>query len=558
MRCRPAAARLLAVLVLLPLLAACEDLGDSPPVTIGGERLSIGDLRAIYADLPPADRPRLGTRAQRTAFVEGVVDRTLLRERGREIAEENPELLGRLEYAREETLIRRLRTLESGDDSPTAEDIERAHGILANEYLVERFFFADSAAAAAAHARVTAGEALRDAALAENGVYAGVPIWLKWSPFPDSLLDALPGLEPGDMPAPIVDGPRRALIEVLERREVPETSLEDVRDQIVRGLRNRQRAERLQEFLDGLRDAADIVIREEAVEDLVERTRRSILEGGRTLQHPGWALPDIDDAGRTVAEWSGGRLTAGEYRSALESMVSLQRPHLNLHDEVRDVCRRAVDRGLLLAEASRRDLAAEWWTARALERLERGRFLQIAVERIESEAEMNPTAADSAASLLHSTQPELFRSQAKARIVRFEFTNREAADDEARRIRAAGGAMERIAEILASKSVLAGSYRIVDVVADELGSPAAHEFVFLSEPGRLSAPLEFFGQWVLIEVQKVDPAYVLSAEEVLADVRARLSGGGEREALERWLAERKQAVGVAIDEQALNALAPGA
>lgn len=545
------------VLPLAVLAAACAELGEHDVVTVGRETLSLRDLRREYAELPPAERRGLATRPGRRAFVDATVDRKLLAAYGRELAREDPEALASLERQRAELLVRRLRTLEAGEQGVDPALRDEALARMAELHLAERAWFASREAAEAARAAAVRGAAFAQAAEDARGVAAESPEWMRWSPSPDPVSDAVSGTRPGEISEPVADAGRWVLVHVLERRAEPDTAGEAVADAVARGLRARRAAERVEAMTVRLREDAGLRVPDEGIALLVRRTAEAILDGNAGSLDREWAVPRPapDEEDVTVAEWSGGRWTARDYAKEIERWIPLQRPQLHLAAEIRSAVDWMADQHIQVAEAERRGLEQEWWARRSLDRLEQARLVQLAVDRIDSSSP-DLAEADSVAALLHSSQPELFRRETRARVLRIELTDPAVARAERDRVVAAGGGRARIQAILESEAAAVGTCRVLLLSRSEIGDPQVAATLFDGPAGVLAGPVELSGLWVLMETWALLPAHQLTAEEILVEVRQRMRRG-DRAAVERWLAERREQVGVLVDEQALDQLAPG-
>lgn len=525
---------------------------------VGRDKLTLRDLRRDYAELAPAERHSLGTRAARLAFVDATVDRKLLDDYGHELARRDPDALEGVHRQRSDVLVRRLRTLAGGERSVDSTDVDRAAVRIAEEHLLETARFATREAAEEARAKVEAGAPLDEAAREVNGLPGGAPQWVRWSPFPGAVIDTAAELPVGRISEPLADGTTWVLERVLQRRSTP--APEDWNhDAIARGVRARQVAGRVDALTRKLREDADIRYSDETIALLARRTEEAILDGEAGSLDADWAIPRLSDDERdlTVAEWKGGgRWTAGGYVDEIARWIPLQRPQLYLEAGVRAACEQVVDGRILLAEAERRGLESEWWTHRSLERLEEARYVQVALDQINSGAP-DLAEADSVAALLHSSQPELFHRAPRARVFRIELPTEEAARAERNRIREAGGVRARFREILESKAVAAGTYRVLSVARGDMNAPATEAKLFDEPVGTLVGPVEQSGVWVLLETLARFPERELTADEVLVEVRQRMRRGNDKATIDAWLAARRKQVGVTVDEQTLDRLAPG-
>lgn len=545
----------------LLLFASCSPLGDHAVVTIGSEKLTLKDLRREYADLPQPERPRLDTAEGRAALVERITRSRLLADHGRSLSAESPELRPELERERRATLVRRLITLEGGDPTPTEAEIEEAHERLRHRWRVERAWFPDGAAARAARGSIRDGVAFDEAVSVHGGITAGVAEWIEWTPFPDALADAVLPLGPGEVSEPFEEGARHVLAHVREHEEQDLPPLEDARLRITRGLRLRAQTQRVEALAQRLREEAGLRIDDEAIELLAGRTAEAILAPDLTEHDRSWAVPRFAPAerARVVAEWSGREpWTAADYAEELAAMIPTQRPRLALVPEIRALCLQVATSDLLFREALRRSLEEDWWIRQALRRLEQERFAQVAVERIEREVSLSPAFVDSVTAALQVSQPGLFQGSPRARTLRVELATREGALFELQRMEEAGDPGRWLSRLLGGEIRMAGTYHVSWLTPEGIDMPEVAERIFGAGPGALAGPVEFGGRWMLIACLDLRPARPLSEPEARSFVAERLLGGRDPGAVERWLEARREEVGVFVDEEALDGLAPGA
>ncbi|HMB70964.1 MAG TPA: peptidylprolyl isomerase, partial [bacterium] len=511
------------------LATACAELSDPAVVTVGREKLSLRDLRKEYAELAPAERRGLATRSARLAFVDATVDRKLLADYGRRLADEDPTLLDGVERQLAEILVRRLRTLETGEPAQDPDGQRAALERLAWEYLAERAWFATRESAEAARAAILTGETFPAAAAGARGAATSAPEWMNWTPYPDPVADAVADAPVGAVSEPLADGARWVIVRVLERRPDAGFDRSQVEELVARGLRARRQADSVEAMSARLREDAAFRVSEEGARLLGQRTTDAILDGTAGSLDREWAVPALapGEADVVVVEWNGGRCTAGEYVEEIRTWIPLQRPQLHLSAEIQLACRRLADHRIQLEEAERRGLEREWWARRALDRLEQQRYVQLAAERIDS-ASSDLAEADSVAALLHSSQPHLFVREPRVRVLRIEFTDEGAARAERERILRAGGGRELIRDILESRAAGVGTYRVLSLTRAEIGDPVAASRLFDGPLGQLAGPIDLAGLWVLLESWEKVPERKLAAEEILVEVRQRMRRGGDR------------------------------
>lgn len=528
-------------------------------VTIGGESLTLADLRRAYAELDSPDRPLLGTREQRVAFVESVVERRLLERRGEEVIASDPALEAALERQRRAILVRRLLTLEAGEPVISPADVEAAYAQMGFRCRVEKASFFSEEDALAARAAIEAGADFGAAAEAAFGLRQRRESWVQWSGSPDPVAQAVIGLEPGELSGPVTDGALVLLMRLLQREPVALPPLEEVRTRITAGLRVLRQAERVDALGERLLRERGVRLDAAGIELLVRRTSEAIVDSIAADLESGWAIPRFSpgEEGTVIAQWEGAPgWTAADYRGAIEATTPVQRPRLHLRPEVQAACRAAITRELLFAEAVRRDLDGEWWAARAIARARADHLAAVAAEGMSREGTVDPAELDSIATMLQSAQPHLFERRATARVLWLEFPDSEIAAAEGTRLRLTGG-RARLAEVLAADRLVPFTYHVTAVGPAALDIPEISEAIFRGGVGAVSGPHDLGGTWVVVECLSLEPARQLTREEVLEDVGMRMRHGDQR-GVQRWLASRKEELRVTVDEARLDALAPGA
>jgi hypothetical protein len=200
-------------------------------------------------------------------------------------------------------------------------------------------------------------------------------------------------------------------------------------------------------------------------------------------------------------------------------------------------------------------LDREWWAARAITRAGEDLRARLAMERLNRELRIDPAELDSIATMLQAAQPQLFERGEVARVLWFDFPTADVARAEGERLHAAGG-RARLAELFAANEPIPFTYYVTAVGAGALEVPSISDAIAREGVGAVSGPHDLGGTWVVVECLSFQPARRLTREEVLEDVRSRLRHG-DRRAVERWVAVRRQEVGVTVDETGLDALAPG-
>ncbi|MDP6460698.1 MAG: peptidylprolyl isomerase [Gemmatimonadota bacterium] len=104
---------------MLLAFASCGKLKSDHVAVIGSEALTVADLRLVYANLAPSNKPSLRTRADRLDFLNRTIDRMLLTQYAREMVQEgNRETEEFLSQGEDEVLVRRLRVLAGGEGEP--------------------------------------------------------------------------------------------------------------------------------------------------------------------------------------------------------------------------------------------------------------------------------------------------------------------------------------------------------------------------------------------------------------------------------------------------------
>jgi hypothetical protein len=330
-----------------------------------------------------------------------------------------------------------------------------------------------------------------------------------------------------------------------------------LRPRILGGLRSRREGRAIDALVGRLREAAQVRVDSAAVELLARRTREALLAPGAAEQDVGWAVPALESGEDSVvvASWEGGRILAADYVRLVQRAGRSQRPRAALPGEIRRVLESEVSTSLLVEEADRRGLARDRWVERAERRARDDAAAQRAMMRIAADSEVS-ASVDSLAILLHETQPGLFRREARARVLRVDAPDRRAVEREISRMRAAGGPHERLEQIVTGDLPHEGGFHVFWLTATELASAVIAEEVFGIGPGGISGPHRLGDQWVAYGCLDVREATEPTREEVLAQVRER-AGGPDAARIEAWASARAEEEGFSVDDEALDALAPG-
>jgi len=540
---------------LVLLGSGCTELAEPTVVTIGSQALTARDLREMHAALDAGQRSSLATREERNEFVDRVVERVLLEEHGRElVAAGKASIEEEVAAAREDWLVRRLRTILGSDaplDSVTARAAYDRMGLL---HRVRMVAFPREEEARAARAALAPGEGLDRLPTFSDG--HGIETWVAWSPLPDPLADLAAEQSPGEVAGPVLLRSWWRLVEVVDRRPAEQEDFETVRPRILRGLRVRGEAEAARALLDTLRTDSGLRIDASAVSRLAELTREAILRPDATENDVAWAVPSLpaDDLSRPVAEWKGGVFTGADYVEVVEGANRGQRPRAAcLELAVLGLVQEAVERRLLAAEAERRGLGQDRWVRQAVARDRADRLIRVAVTSFEQGNE--PFAAsDSLLAILRTSQPQLFRSEARARLLRFDLPTRERAEREVREIRRAGGGPERLRELLEAPWPFPGTYHLLELTRAAFPDSAMARAVFDGPRGVPTGPWEVPGTWAVVVCLAVEPPRDLTPGEI----RATMSAGATRPSVvQEWVRLRRTQVGVTVNEDALDELGPG-
>jgi parvulin-like peptidyl-prolyl isomerase len=555
-------ARVLPWLLLSAVLLSCSEFGDSVVARSGSDRLTVRDLRLAYANTQPLSRPPLNTRRDRLAFLNQVLDHRLLLDHGRALVAAN-DLVPDAAYerGRMECLVQRLLTLEGEGWQPNESDVEEAYRRMQFSSRVQRLVFASDEAARAAAVDLEAGKTFAEISRRAEA-YRPSDRWVTWVPWRyDALSNAAIDLEVGEVSGPFFADMHDQIIRVDERRPEEQPELEEIASRISEGLRTRRRARRAGELQDELWAAAKVQLVPDTIELLTERTRTAVLTEDPEIEGGVWANPVLSEKERelplAVAE-QGVLWTVKDYLETTARSLTVRGPRRGSAEaEIRQLCRREVGRRLLLAEAERRGLEKDWWARKTLERLEEEWLIRSATADIHSHAGVQHDNVDSLITLLQATQPGLFRRQEGARVIRFDLPSREAALDERERIERAGGAAARLAQLLDGDLEFEGLYHVVWIPRGALALPDIESELFDRGPGRLVGPFQVGTQWVIAEAGQITPAEEMSAEEVRADVLARLTSSGTTTRVQEWIEQRREELHVRIDENALDELRPG-
>ncbi len=533
-------------LAILVLAAGCGGFGEPAAVRLGARSLSVEDLRAAWADLDPQARPPLASREDRRVFARRVAHRLLLLEEGerRLAGDEAP-----IERELRGTLVRRLQVVLAGPADVDSAKVAAAYARMRTRALVRSFFFARPEEARAALERLEAGAA-------PDGASASRSEWVVWTPFPDPVADAIVDVPPGGLAGPVRTGGVWRVLRVEDRVDEDPGPLAGLRPRIVSGLRSRRELRVVDELGARLREAASVRVDPAAVATLVDRTAGAILAPRAAEQDPDWAVPVLapGEDSLVVVSWDGGRLTAPEYVRLVERASRSQRPRVALSGEVLRIVEAETTGSLLAAEARRRGLDQDPWVQRAVRRLRDDAAVQRAVTAITAGAETS-ASVDSLAMLLLETQPGLFRREARARVLRIDAADRRFVEEELARIRDAGGPGRRLADLVRAPAPPPLGIHVFWMTAAELAAASAAGI--LSEgPGAVSGPHRGGDLWVAFGCLDIEEAAEPTREDVLAQVRAR-TGGPDAARVEAWADARAGEEGFTIDEEILDALAPG-
>ncbi|GJM43431.1 MAG: hypothetical protein DHS20C21_02730 [Gemmatimonadota bacterium] len=553
-RLRAVPSVLLACLAATLWLSACDDLAEPTVLTIGTRTFTARSLRDIHGAIDASQRPPLATPAERLRFVDRVVERTLL-------AEHASALIGRgeldaqpvLERLRDDALIRRLRVLEGAGVALDTTTVALAYERMRTLYHVQGLLFPNEREASEVVSRLGDGAALRD--LPEFLGDASLDTWVSWSPMPDPIADLVEDAEPGQVIGPVPSRNWWRVLQVVDRRPADLEPYETLRPRILRGLRLRAESEGIGAVLDRLLPESDLIVHEDAIQRLAEHTRRAILAPGATENDAGWALPQFESEDDfLIAEWKGGSLRKNEYTELINSLPRGQRPRSSgLAAAIRAVVTDHVERRLLVREAKRRGLESDRWVKRQLRTQEADRMVQWAVADLEQAGEQS-VATDSLIAALRESQPNLFYREPRARVLRFDLPTRAAADHELAAIRAAGGGLPRLEQLLLSETPAVGGYHLMDLTRGSVNVPGVEEAVFDEPVGSVSGPYELVGSWAVIACIDREPARLMTDDD-LRESLGRQPGGGN--VVDEWIQARIAEVGVTVDEAALGDLRPG-
>jgi hypothetical protein len=553
--------RILVPAGVLALVAACDRLNDPTPVTIGDEAYTLRDLRRVLADIEPSKRPSLANREDRIAFVDRFIERRILAGEGERLLPEDPEARRDLERSREELLVDRLRVIEASREPVTPQDVEEAYERTAWVHRVERIVFLTREEAEKARARIAAGETFGVVARSGLGGRRLPAEDLSWNAYPDPVADEASRLEVGQLSEPVDSDGLWLLLRLVARepREVPD--LETSSTLLIRGLQLRREIEASRALGRQLREDAAVRIDDEAIRRIARRTREAILAEGVTEHDPNWALPALraDEEGEIVATSGFGVLwTAGDYHDTLRRVSRAQRPRSGpLETTVRRVVEAGVNRRLFVREAVRRGLDRDWWYLRSMGSIREDRLIRLAIERLESSVNADSARVDSLTSLLRDSQPGLFREERSARIARFDFLTREAALREREWIREAGGALARVGQILDGDPSFSGTYYLVYLSPGGVSNPGIERAVFEEGPGTLAGPFPMGEAWTVIECLEWIPEETLDESEIRERVAQQLARKNDPQVVADWVRKRRGELGVQVDVEALDELAPG-
>jgi hypothetical protein len=555
--------------------ASCADLGNRPAAKVGNDVITLEDLRRESAELPPANRPSLGTRAERIAFVEEVIRRRLLVDHARTQVDRAGAALASVASAdsladrtaaheREDILLRRLQALEGGMGDPSEAELQESMERSATRFRFRRVLFASMEAAKQASAEWAAGAELEPKG--RNALYQVLPAeerdGFSW-PI-DPVMDAISILKPGEVSPPLwIDGQAQT-VQLLARNR-RDTRKDETVSTVAEGARRRKRALAFEALENRLLQGARPTFDAPAMSLLASRIRDAVLDGTPENDLE-FAIPEIspEEGTRVIASWSArkgatSQITIQEVVDALRRMSPARRPMRGaLVGQVQRIAEAEVKRRLLLEEASRRGIEQDWWADRQLRRIEEERLLRLATRRIEDEASFSESKIDSLTTMILAARPKLLREPVRARVVRIDNATREAALEERAFILAAGGAIPRYTQILNGNAVSPASYHFLSLTPSGVSSLGFERAIFEAPAGGVHGPFLFGQIWILFETIGIEPERERTPEEVRAEVSRNFREGQGASIVEAWVQARRNEVGVTIHEDVIDHLAPGA
>ena len=543
-------------------------------VKIGNDVITLDELRRQSAELPPANRPSLATRADRLAFVDDVIRRRLLLDHAQDhLAPPEAPAQSAMEDSaadrwiareREDILLRRLQALEGGMGDPTDAELREAMEKSALHFRFRRVLFADLDTAKQTAAQWSSKSPPK--ASGKNESYLLLDQEQRaWSPWPiDAVLDAVAALEPGQVTSPLLIDGQVQVMQLLER--TPRDSAKTVSSSsVTEGIRRRKRAFAFEALENRLIEQSHVTYDAEVTNFLASRIRDAILEGTPENEF-NFAIPEIskEEGTRALAGWTArkgaaSQVTAQDVVDALRRLPPARRPMRGpLAGQVQRVAEAEVSRRLLLEEASRRTIEQDWWAERQIRRLEDERLLRLAMRRIEDEASFSEGTIDSLTALLLSARPNLLQEATRARVVRIDCVSRESALKERELILGAKGALARYAQVLDGRALSAASYHFLSLTPGGVGSPELERAIFQHPARAVQGPFLFGQTWLLFETIALEPEHQRAQQEVRAEVSQNFRDGQGAAIVEAWVQGKRKEVGVTIHEDVLDHLGPGA
>jgi len=543
----------LVALVCAALLAAgCGKKADKSVAEVGGKSISAGALLIEYSAITAPNRPPFDTLEQKKAFLDLLISKeVLLRDATERGLDKSPAVVSGLLGFEEQQLLKAVFT-EKAQKSVTIEPaaIEEYYKKTASEvHLRDIWVGEDKALADAVIKEVRAGGDF--AALAKKyskNDFAAQGGDMGWSPRGDVRIalfnEQIDNLKPGDVSDPIHTPAGYHIVQLVEEKPADMAEFE-ARKLSVRGeLRKKKENQAWQAYVTQLREGSHLATPAENI----------ALVSGRSAQTPMGEVMQFSDQEKALplVTYDGGTWTIGDFLFYLQSAGPSFRP--NFADSAFDASAwmqsRALSRVLL---KSAHDLGLDK-AQDFVSRLGRKRE-ELMLEELHKEIVKDVVVTEAEMRTYYEAHSESLRAPAGATI-RLIMTSNQARIDSAYAEVVAGKSFTDVVERYSEDVNTASTGGLVDTItAGSTGRPDMDEAIFALAPGQTTKPftLNPTAQFIFKMERRWD-GRTLTFEETKASIEGALRVEKQDKVFEGWVVERKKALNVKVNDDALNAI----